>query len=504
MRKSKIALSIPPSDATGYEYADDNSLSYSRCEMYDVNFTESLINGSYDSDPTWPKTPCRHGWTFNHSAIPYVSIAAELGWVCKKSYYSSLAQSIFYIGSIIGGFIFSFIADNYGRLPALVACNTVGFFASIVSGFSDSFWSFCLCRFIAGTAFDNCFNIIFIILIEYVGPQHRTFMANMSFGIYFSGSASLLPWLAYYIADWRILCGVTAVPMISAFFAPWIVPESARWYISSGNIPKAVETLENIAKVNGKTVEKEIFVEFEDSCNEMIKNEKLHNYTVLDLFKKLRLAYITVMLNIYWLIILIVYDGHVWNMKSLDPDVFTSFSLGALTEFPAAILLTLYLDKWGRRWMSFISMMICGVFSFITLAMPPGAATVTMGIIARFGVNIAGNIGFQYAAEMLPTVVRAQGVSLIHTLGYIAHIIGPYVVYLSDVSPSLPLIVLGLLSVTVAIQSLFMPETLGQDLPQTLQDGNDFGREQSFWWIPCISSFPEKMKKFEKPETRSA
>lgn len=53
-----------------------------------------------------------------------------------------------------------------------------------------------------------------------------------------------------------------------------------------------------------------------------------------------------------------------------------------------------------------------------------------MAILARLGVNIAANIGFQYAAEILPTVVRAQGVSLIHIIGYIAHIIGPYVIYL--------------------------------------------------------------------------
>jgi len=53
-----------------------------------------------------------------------------------------------------------------------------------------------------------------------------------------------------------------------------------------------------------------------------------------------------------------------------------------------------------------------------------------MAILARLGVNIAANIGFQYAAEMLPTVVRAQGVSLIHIIGYIAHIVGPYVIYL--------------------------------------------------------------------------
>lgn len=53
-----------------------------------------------------------------------------------------------------------------------------------------------------------------------------------------------------------------------------------------------------------------------------------------------------------------------------------------------------------------------------------------MAIVARLGVNIAANIGFQYAAEMLPTVVRAQGVSLIHIIGYVAHILGPYIIYL--------------------------------------------------------------------------
>lgn len=62
-----------------------------------------------------------------------------------------------------------------------------------------------------------------------------------------------------------------------------------------------------------------------------------------------------------------------------------------------------------------------------------GALTVAMAILARLGVNVAANIGFQYAAEMLPTVVRAQGVSLIHIIGYIAHIVGPYVIYLVSI-----------------------------------------------------------------------
>lgn len=57
-----------------------------------------------------------------------------------------------------------------------------------------------------------------------------------------------------------------------------------------------------------------------------------------------------------------------------------------------------------------------------------------MAILARLGVNVAANIGFQFSAELLPTVVRAQGVSLIHIIGYFAHIIGPYVIYLVSIS----------------------------------------------------------------------
>ncbi|XP_035734489.1 carcinine transporter-like [Vespa mandarinia] len=491
----KIALSIPP--PTSEELKLESSTSFSRCYMYNVNYSEILNKGTTESDPNWPKVPCLNGWEYNYTMIPYASIATELSWVCERTFLSSAAQSAFFVGSIIGGLIFGYIADHYGRIPALVSCNAVGFFASVATAFCNSFWTFCLARLIVGTSFDNCFNILFIIVIEYVGPKYRTLFANMSFGIYFAAAAGLLPWIAYWIADWRILSIVTAFPMIVAFIGPWIVPESARWYIMMGNTTKAIEMLQKFAKVNGKDVKQEIFDEFEKSCKSIAEKDNIHQqYTVLDLFKLPRLAYITIILVIYWLLIVLVFDGHVWNMKLLDPDVFTSFSLASMTELPAAILLALLLDRWGRRWMGFASMFLCGIFSFIAIATPEGYFTVAMAILARLGVNIAANIGFQYAAEMLPTVVRAQGVSLIHIIGYFAHIIGPYIIYLSDISPVLPLVVLGLLSFIDAFLTLLLPETLNQDLPESLQEGNDFGKEQSFWWIPCITSTPVLKKSY--------
>lgn len=111
----------------------------------------------------------------------------------------------------------------------------------------------------------------------------------------------------------------------------------------------------------------------------------------------------------------------------------------------------------------------------------------TLAIVGRFWVNISYNIGLQYAAEVLPTVVRAQGVALIHIMGYVASILAPFVVYLDVVSSVLPLLVLGTMGIMGGLLTLFLPETLDKDLPQTLQDGEDFGKDQKMWDMPCLS-----------------
>ncbi|KAJ8948972.1 hypothetical protein NQ318_022996 [Aromia moschata] len=65
-------------------------------------------------------------------------------------------------------------------------------------------------------------------VLEYVGPKWRTFVANMSIAIFFTFAASILPWIAYYLADWKALCFVTSAPLALAILTPWFVPESAR------------------------------------------------------------------------------------------------------------------------------------------------------------------------------------------------------------------------------------------------------------------------------------
>lgn len=63
----------------------------------------------------------------------------------------------------VGGLLFGIIADRYGRIPALVGTNMLGFIGGIATAYSFNFISFAFSRFIVGFAFDNCFTMMYIL-----------------------------------------------------------------------------------------------------------------------------------------------------------------------------------------------------------------------------------------------------------------------------------------------------------------------------------------------------
>lgn len=151
----------------------------------------------------------------------------------------------------MGGLLFGWIADRYGRIPSLMGANVLGAVAGIGTAFTHDFWSFTVCRFFVGFAFDNCFTLmyilgkamvkrihkkatkfflIFFLVLEYVGPRWRTFIANMSIALFFGSAACAIPWIALYVNNWKLLSIYTSVPLLLALLTPFVVPESARYY----------------------------------------------------------------------------------------------------------------------------------------------------------------------------------------------------------------------------------------------------------------------------------
>lgn len=71
-------------------------------------------------------------------------------------------------------------------------------------------------------------------VLEYVGPLRRTLVANLAIALFYMGATVALPWLALWVANWRLLTAFASVPMIASCAAHWILPESARWLLSQG------------------------------------------------------------------------------------------------------------------------------------------------------------------------------------------------------------------------------------------------------------------------------
>lgn len=61
----------------------------------------------------------------------------------------------------------------------------------------------------------------------------------------------------------------------------------------------------------------------------------------------------------------LVYDGYIRSITSIGLDIFIAFTLASATEFPASLTLTFVLDRWGRRWTLFGSMVLCAVCSIV-------------------------------------------------------------------------------------------------------------------------------------------
>ncbi|XP_069992151.1 organic cation transporter protein [Penaeus vannamei] len=483
----KRNLSLPVTlDLTGEER-------YSSCQVYDVDYSQLLQEGVTSANTSWPIRSC-DAWTFDLTTSGnYATIVSELSWVCEREWYASISQTVFFVGAIVGGVATGWAADKYGRVPVLVATNFLGAASFLLTATAGSLAEYLVYRFIAGISFDTIFVMMYVLVLEYVGPRRRTLVANLSIALFYTAGTVALPWLAKWVANWRLLCALSAVPMMVSCVAHWILPESARWLLSQGRVEETVEILKKIARVNGRTIPDQVLDDLQKSAKQETesasKDDEQKTASVLDLFRTPRLRKTTIAICLLWMLVSLAYDGHLRNVSNLPLDVFVSFSVTSATELPADTFLVLTLDRWGRRWMAFGTLGLSGVLSVLTLLVadnPLGIAI--LAVMGRFCVNISYNIGLQYAAELLPTVVRAQGVAAVHIMGYVAALLSPIIVELGKQTPLFPLVFLGVASVLGGVVALFLPETLHRDLPQTMSDGESFGRDQAFCSFPCAAS----------------
>lgn len=207
------------------------------------------------------------------------------------------------------------------------------------------------------------------------------------------------------------------------------------------------------------------------------------NYTYLDLFKTLQMCTIVLLSTVMWMIAILVYDAHLRTILIFGKDVFITFTISVATELPANCLLMFYLDAIGRKCMCFTALFVSTFGSFIA-AFLTGWHVVILAILCRFCTSITFMVALQWSAEMLPTVLRGQGVSFIHLMGFVSGLMSPFIVYTEKYSESLPMIILGCLSGFATVLCLWLPETTNRELVELPEDIDAIMKDQH--WYPWL------------------
>lgn len=193
------------------------------------------------------------------------------------------------------------------------------------------------------------------------------------------------------------------------------------------------------------------------------------------------------------------------GLGRLGLNLYAVYSIAIAFELPVNILCITALDILGRRWPNAGFMLLGGVVCLLMAAIRTESEmwTLLMGVVSMMSFAGGYNITFQTSSELFPTVIRGRVLFLQRLMGDVGSLLGAQVASLTEYDKYLPMIVMGVLSLIASALLFLLPETLNQALPQSIEDGENFAKGQSFFFCPLVSA-RRKRRKGTRGETKSS
>ncbi|XP_017047182.1 organic cation transporter protein [Drosophila ficusphila] len=452
-----------------------------RCAYYDVEYSEAYLNGSLPRRSNETKT-CS---SYVYDQSKYLNSAVtEWDMVCSRSLLSATSDSLFMLGVLLGSFIFGQMSDKLGRKPTFFASLVLQLIFGVVAAVSPEYFSYTISRLIVGATTSGVFLVAYVIALEMVGSSYRLF-AGVAMQIFFSIGFVLTAGFAYFIHDWRWLQIALTLPGLLFLCYYWIIPESARWLLLKGRQEEAFVIIEKAAKENKVKIPNEIYDQLVEEVAEKKRQDALTASqpaaTVFDLLRYPNLRRKTLLIFFDWFVNSGVYYGLSWNTNNLGGNQLVNFSISGAVEIPASVLLLFTLNRWGRRSILCGTMLIAGTSLLATIFVPSDMnwLIITLAMVGKLAITSSYGTIYIFSAEQFPTVVRNVGLGASSMVARVGGILAPYLKLLGEIWRPLPLIICGALAFTAGLLSLLLPETLNKPMPETIEDGENFGKKMA-------------------------
>ncbi|CAH0725908.1 unnamed protein product, partial [Brenthis ino] len=461
----------------------DQNTTFEKCLRYSVNWT-ALLNADkpIEVNESWPVEPCFDGYEYDRTEV-ISSVVIDFDLVCEYDVYPTLGLVALNVGGPIGVYSFGLLNDRIGRKKSFFACLSTLLLGSMMTAYAHEYWFWVLARVIVGLTIPAVYQIPFIISLELAGPNYRSFVTVMTC-IFYTLGLILLSIVTYMLRDWRSLALATSVPFFFYYLYWFVLPESPRWLLMRERLEEANNILKNIARINGKELPEEYTRKLQKQVlrqkEQGVKETKSVSVFALCRTPNMRLKTFLITLN--WCASEMVYVGLSYYGPAIGSNQYMSFFLSSAVEIPSYIVCWFLMDRVGRRWPLCLSMVISGIFCIVTVLLPADAETETLilYLISKCFISASFLIIYPYAGELYPTELRGIGIGTSAYIGGLGLIIIPFINYLGTSNLVLPLVLMGAVSVLGGVTALRLPETLHCPLPQTAEEGEEFGKDWTY------------------------
>ncbi|XP_011610688.1 solute carrier family 22 member 7-like isoform X1 [Takifugu rubripes] len=456
-REQKLAVALP---------AEPDG-SPSSCRMFAKPQYQHLYGQNSSEDAA--TVPCPSGWVYDNSTFRS-TIATEWDLVCSQKWMNKATATIFFIGVMLGAPLSGFLSDRYGRRPLLLVSYLGSILFSLLSAFSTSYIMFVIMRFFTGVALAGIAIISFVLNVEWVSIEHRTF-SGIIICLDVTIGNCIGVGIAYCVNEWRMLILAVTSPLVLSVIAWRWLPESARWLLANGKAAAAHHYIMKCAEVNSRTkclenVTPDTLLEYaETECKDK-------TYTFVDLFKTPNIRKLSICIGLIWFGVQFTYFGICLNIAGFGLSLYLTQLTFACIEFPSKICVYFFVEKVGRRPSEMGALLLTGLCLLINLfiAKEKWIFRTVMAVLGKALSEASCANLYLYTTELYPTVVRQNGLGYSSFVAWVGVSMSPLVMLLEDVWQLLPHIVYCAVAVGSGLLILLLPETLNTRLPELIED----------------------------------
>ncbi|KAL7857713.1 hypothetical protein AOLI_G00178150 [Acnodon oligacanthus] len=436
-----------------------------------------------------------------------------------------LLTASMFLGMMLGGYMWGYLADRRGRQRVLVISLAVNGTFGAVASLAPSFWLFLLLRFLSGVGVGGSIPVIFSYFSEFQPKLRRGAMISalatfwMAGNILAAGAAWLviprtflhveLGWLDFQ--SWRVFVVLCSIPSLtSAFIFSLAMPESPRFLMEVGMEEEALTVFQLMYKlnhrgnrqpfpasgllINRKDDEDEVKpLRTRGCCEHLSSLFKQGLAPIRQLFVRPLLSRSIALLIINYCISFGYYGLWMWfpelfkraedggspcaNMSQpqsqenescypVKTAVYMEGFVTAASNLPGNIFTILLMDIVGGKILLAGSLLVSSVSVFLIYVVKTKSQSLLMSCVFSGVSVISWNALDVVGTELYPTQLRSSALGFFTGVGRVAAIMGNVVFgQLVDSNCAVPILVVSALLLAGGLAALKLPRTKQTDLP---------------------------------------